>query len=79
MGDGLRPSNVSQAHTPAYWESNARIAFRDDQRRIEFALRIKNLNNNVTPTGFVLNPTTAEIFTTVPYPRRYGGEFTCHF
>jgi len=71
--------NVSQAHSPAYWESNARIAFRDDQHRLEFALWIKNLNNNVTPTGFVLNPTTAEIFTTVPYPRRYGGEFTFHF
>jgi iron complex outermembrane recepter protein len=71
--------NVSQAHTPPYWEGNARIAFRDDAHRSEFALWIKNFNNNITPTGFVLNPTTAEIFTTIPYPRRYGFEFTHHF
>jgi iron complex outermembrane receptor protein len=71
--------NVPQAHTPAFWEANARLAYRDEPHRLEFALWIKNLNNNTTPTGFVLNPTTAEIFTTIPYPRRYGGEVTLHF
>jgi iron complex outermembrane recepter protein len=71
--------NVSQAHTPAFWEGNARIAFRDDPHHLELALWIKNFNNNITPTGFVLNPTTAEIFTTIPYPRRYGAGFTYRF
>jgi iron complex outermembrane recepter protein len=78
-GEYYTAVNVPQAHSPAFWDSNARVAFRDDQHRFEFALWIKNLNNNTTPTGFVLNPTTAESFTTIPYPRRYGAEFTLRF
>jgi iron complex outermembrane receptor protein len=73
------PFNSAASSSPPFWEANARVAFRDDRRHYEFALWIKNLNQNTAATGVVVNVTSAERFTTIPYPRRYGAEFTYHF
>lgn len=73
------PFNTELASSPPFWEANARIAYRDDRRRYELAFWIKNLNDNTAASGVIVNVNAAERFTTIPYPRRFGGEFTYRF
>lgn len=73
------PFNTAVSETPAFWEANARLAFRDDARHYEFAFWIKNLNDNQSPSGIVVNVASAIRFTTLPYRRRIGAEFTYRF
>ncbi len=73
------PFNTEASSSPPFWEVNARVGFRDDARHYELAFWIKNLTDNNAATGIVVNVTSAERFTTIPYPRRYGAEITYHF
>ncbi|CAN5305636.1 TonB-dependent receptor [soil metagenome] len=59
-------------HADSFWESNARIAFKPANSRFEVSAWIKNIGDNDEITGAQIDPTTATVFTTVPYPRRYG-------
>jgi iron complex outermembrane receptor protein len=73
------PFNTKVASSPPFWEANARLAFRDDPRHYELAIWVKNLNDNTAASGVIVNVTAAERFTTIPYPRRFGAEFTYRF
>lgn len=64
------PFNNIQADS--YWEGNARIAFAPANSRFEVSAWIKNIGDNDEMTGGQIDPTTGTVFTTVPYPRRYG-------
>lgn len=56
----------------SFWESNARVAWSPGEGNIEISAWIKNLGDNDEITGAQIDPTTATVFTTVPFPRRYG-------
>jgi iron complex outermembrane receptor protein len=59
-------------HADSFWESNARVGFRPGQGKFEVFAWIKNIGDNDEMTGAQIDPTTGTVFTTVPYPRRYG-------
>ena len=64
--------NDSAASSDPFWEANARVSYRNDEHNYEVAVWVKNLNDNTTPTGTVLNFGSQLRFTTIPYPRRWG-------
>lgn len=64
--------NAAAASSEPFWEANARVAYRDKNNHYEIAVWMKNLNDNTTPTGTVLNYGSQLRFTTIPYPRRWG-------
>jgi iron complex outermembrane receptor protein len=68
--NNIPPYNLLK--TPSFWEANARITWRDASSRFEVALWGKNLFGNEVATGMQIDPTTGTLFTTVPYPARYG-------
>jgi iron complex outermembrane recepter protein len=75
--NNIVPYNLSVS--PAHWESNARIYVSSSDGKFDFGIWGKNLNNQDAIT-FAANPAAFGIlFTTVPYPRRYGADFRWNF
>ncbi len=68
-----------QATSDAFWDFNGRIAYRPGGGRYEVALWGKNLGDNDEKNGAAIDQTTATLFTTVPYPRRFGVELRVDF
>jgi iron complex outermembrane receptor protein len=65
--------------SPSHWESNARVYLSSHDGKYDFGIWGKNLNNQDALT-FAANPAAFGIlFTTVPYPRRYGADFRWNF
>lgn len=58
---------------------SARLALLSPSRNIEYAVYGKNLSDNRTPAGLVLDATSQTRFTTIPYPRRYGIDVTFRY
>jgi iron complex outermembrane receptor protein len=66
---------VSRSH----WEYNARVYLGSRDGKFDFGIWGKNLNSHAART-FAANPAAFGIlFTTVPYPRRYGADFRWNF
>jgi iron complex outermembrane receptor protein len=75
--NNIVPYNLSVS--PSHWESNARIYLTSQDGKFDFGIWGKNLNNQDALT-FAANPAAFGIlFTTVPYPRRYGADFRWNF
>ncbi len=71
------PYNLSVS--PSHWESNARLYLSSEDGKFDVGVWGKNLNNQDALT-FAANPAAFGIlFTTVPYPRRYGVDFRWNF
>ncbi|MEO8314117.1 MAG: TonB-dependent receptor [Pseudomonadota bacterium] len=65
--------------SPSHWEANARIYLSSQDGKFDVGVWGKNLNNQDSLT-FAANPAAFGIlFTTVPYPRRYGVDFRWNF
>jgi iron complex outermembrane receptor protein len=65
--------------SPSHWESNARLYVSGRDGKFDFGIWGKNLNNQDALT-FAASPAAFGIlFTTVPYPRRYGADFRWNF
>jgi iron complex outermembrane recepter protein len=77
--NNLPPSNLSVG--AAYYEANARLAYRADSGRYEVGVWGKNLTDNDEAAGQVGadQSTFFQRFTVSPYPRRYGVEFSYNF
>jgi iron complex outermembrane receptor protein len=77
--NNLPPSNLSVSD--AYYEANARLAYRADSGRYEVGLWGKNLTDNDEAAGQVGadQSTFFQRFTVSPYPRRYGVDFSYNF
>ncbi|WCL55599.1 TonB-dependent receptor [Gimibacter soli] len=85
-GDALHSSSqfITAANDPnikigAFWDVGARIAVADVSGKYEFAIYGKNLTDNSEPSGIVGDATSATRFTVLPYPRRFGVEFTIRY
>jgi iron complex outermembrane recepter protein len=75
--NNIVPYNL--AISPSHWESNARLYLSSRDGRFDFGIWGKNLNNQHA-LAFAANPAAFGIlFTTVPYPRRYGADFRWNF
>jgi iron complex outermembrane receptor protein len=75
--NNIVPYNL--AVSPSHWESNARVYISSRDGKFDFGIWGKNLNNQDALT-FAANPAAFGIlFTTVPYPRRYGADFRWNF
>lgn len=68
--------NTPEFCAPSFWDVNARIGFSDRSGRYELAVYGKNLTDNRVTNGIQIDPSTSTRFTTVPFPRRFGVEFT---
>lgn len=84
--DGIRVDEQYFSHTNAdsfkvdsYFDMGARIVYRPVSEQFEIALYGKNLTDNDEPGGLQQAPDFGVSFATVPYPRRYGVEFTVRF
>ena len=69
----------SLARADGFEEYNARVGLQFGQGKYEVGAWGKNLSNNSVRTGAGPDLNTGIIFSTVPYPRRYGLDFKVTF
>ncbi|MGD9660523.1 MAG: TonB-dependent receptor [Porticoccaceae bacterium] len=72
-------TNDPFSEVDAFWDLGAVIAYRTSDEKLEVTVYGKNLTDNDESSGLQADPTTGTLFSTVPYPRRFGVEVTVNF
>ncbi|GAB3094349.1 TonB-dependent receptor [Aestuariicella hydrocarbonica] len=72
-------TNADEFKADSFWDVGARIAYRSPSEKYELSIYGKNLTDNDEVTGVETDANTATRFTTVPFPRRFGIDFTVNF